>query len=108
MGGLVMVRPPLMVIYDLDVRGSGCALRPFKANPPPYVDADAELSDAFPLQGLKTVAWQGLQVGQARCGVQNFQPLIALPLESLELPDKLSYRERFRPFVPVTQNHASS
>src|SRR5271170_2503479 len=34
----------LLIVHDLDVRRPGVALRPFEANPPLQIDADAELA----------------------------------------------------------------
>jgi len=56
---------------------------------------------------LQTELWSSHSAafGISGCSRQNFQPLVALKLEPLKLADKLACRERFRPFVPVTQNH---
>jgi hypothetical protein len=96
-----------MVIHDLDVQRPGRSFRPLEANPPLPVDADAELPGTIALQSLKVVARQGAQIVQAGCGLQNFQPLVALSGKPLKLTDELAGRKRFRPPVSVAQNHAA-
>jgi hypothetical protein len=61
-----------MVIDDLHISRSRRPLRPFKANPPLIVDADAVLALAVTGQRLKAVAWQRGKVPQA-CG--RFKPI---------------------------------
>jgi len=54
-----------MVIYDFHICGPRRAVRPFEANPPLPIDADAELPGAVALEGLEAVTRHASQVVQA-------------------------------------------
>jgi len=45
-----------MIIDDLDIDGTGGTFRPFEANPPLVIDADAVLALSVPSQRFETVA----------------------------------------------------
>jgi len=94
-----------MIVYNFNVRRAGCILRPFKANPPLHVDADAELPGPVAFKAFKAVAGQSPQVLETCRGVQYFETLPGLPVETLKLPDKFAPRENLGSFVPVAQYH---
>ncbi len=77
-----------MIVDDFDIRRTRGTARPFKAKPPLHVNADAELPLPVTMQCLKAVARQGAQIIQTRRGLQNFEPLIGLPVKPLKFPDK--------------------
>jgi len=95
-----------MVVHDFDVRRACCVLGPLEANPPLHVDTDAVLPCPVAFQAFETVAGQSPQVFKASRGVQNFEALVCLPVETLKLPDKFALCESFGSFVAVVQNHA--
>jgi hypothetical protein len=59
-------------------------------------------------QGLEAIAGHGPQILKTRCGVQHFETLVSLSVETLKLPDKFAARIGFGSFVAVAQNHAFS
>ena len=95
-----------MVVHDFDVRRACCVLGPLEANPPLHVDADAVLPCPVAFQGLEAVAGQAPQILKTRRGVQNFETLVGLSVETLKLPDKFAARKGLGSFVAVAQNHA--
>ena|SRR5271166_1543109 len=97
-----------MIVDDLDVRRADCVLGPFEANAPLHVHANAELPRPVAFQGFKTIAGQGPQILETCRGVENFEALVGLPVETLKRTDKFAARKRFGPFAPVAQNHANS
>ena len=94
-----------MIIYNLDLRWPGSALRPLEANPPLGIDADAVLAAPVAAKRLQTVARQAAQIVEARRGLQNFKALPRLPVEALKLPDERAIGEGLGPFVAEAQNH---
>ncbi len=108
-----------MVVYDFDVGRACGVLGPLEANPPLHVDADVVLSCPIAFEGLKAVAGEAPQILKTRRGVQNFETLVRLPVETLKLPDKFAARKSFGPLrsqyvdfgsssIPVLQRPACS
>src|SRR5271168_2863174 len=94
-----------VIVDDFDIRPACGVLGLLEADPPLQVDADAVLAASLPLQGLEAVAGQGPQVLEVRCGVQDFEALVGLAGEALELPDQLAAGESLGPLVAVAQDH---
>jgi hypothetical protein len=61
-----------VVIGNLDVDWTGCAMGPLKADSPLVVDTDAVLALPISLQGFQPVARQSGEIFQARRRIQSF------------------------------------
>ena len=59
-----------MIIDDLDIDGTGGTFRPFEANPPLAIDADAVLPLAVAPKRLQTITWRRLKIAQFSGAVQ--------------------------------------
>jgi hypothetical protein len=84
-----------MAVHDFDVRRAGCVLGPLEANAPLHVDAYGVLPCPVAFQGFQAVAGQAPQVLKTRRGIQNFETLVGLSVETLKLPDKFAACLRF-------------
>ena len=82
--------PSRVVIGNLNVEWAVPICRPFKADSPLLVDADAELSLAIAAQGFKTIARQPHQIVPVYCSFQQIQSPFGLILECLKFPDPLA------------------
>jgi hypothetical protein len=58
-----------VIIDDLDIDGAGRAVRPFEADPPLIIDADAVLPLTVALERFQPVTRQDSKVLQARSGL---------------------------------------
>ena len=94
-----------MVIDDFNIGRAGCFGGPFEADPPLLIDTDAELTGPVAAQALQPVAGKGMQRLKAGRGVQNFQALGRLSLETLKRADERSLRESLGSFVAEAQDH---
>ena len=96
-----------MVIDNLDIRWTGSAFRPFKANSPLIVDPDAILALSISLQRLKTVARQNSQISELNGGLQTIQVQPRSPYDTRECLDMLAGREIRGALVPIADDHKS-
>jgi hypothetical protein len=94
-----------MVIDNLDIRRAGGALRPFKANPPLIVDADAVLALSISSQHFKTVARQHGKISERNGGFQTIQLHARSPFDTGERLDTFPGRKILRPLVPIADDH---
>ena len=94
-----------MVINDLHPGRTRGALRPFEANPPLIVHADAVLPLSISFQSFETVAGQRSEIfeGDGRFQTVQLQPCGAF--DTRERLDTFAGREIRRPLVPITDNH---
>jgi hypothetical protein len=102
-----MVIASLVIIDNLNIRGAAYAARPFKANPPLIIDANAESTKAIALQSFEPVAPQHPQLIQVPSRVKDFKTPVSLPREALKLADKTALGKNVSPFVPIAQDHDS-
>ena len=61
-----------------------------------------------PFRASRRLLGKRPQILKTRRGVQNFETLVGLSVETLKLPDKFTARKSFGSFVAVAQNHAIS
>jgi hypothetical protein len=73
-----------MIVHNLDIMHMSVA--PSKTDAPSFIDADAVLADAIPLQGLQVVSPYGGQIIKTRCRIEPAKPLLRRPLDALKLP----------------------
>src|ERR1700726_820305 len=104
MGVRAMMRL-LMIIDNLDVDRPGRAFRPFKADPPLVIDANAVLTLPVALQPFQPVARQRSEVFQVRRSVQPVQPNFSLPGKTGELPNDVAVGKALGPLIQVTDDH---
>jgi hypothetical protein len=97
----------LMIIDNLDIDRSGRAFRPFKANPPLVIDANAVLTLTVALQPFRPVTGQRSEVFQARCSVQPVRPIFSLPGKTGELPNDVAIGKTLGTLIPVADDHRS-
>jgi hypothetical protein len=102
-----MVIASLVIIDNLNIRGAARAARPFKADSPLFIDANAELASAIALQGFEPTAPQHPQLIQVPSRVKDFTASVSLPREALKLADKTALGKNVSPFVPIAQDHDS-
>jgi hypothetical protein len=106
MGVRAIVRFLSVVIHDLDVRRAALSIRPFKANSPLHVDANAVLALSVALQAFERIRGQCPKISEARGRFENVEALFRLALDALEVPDAPTFREVPGPFVAVASDHA--
>jgi len=94
-----------MIVHDLDIAWTFSTMWPFETKPPLLIDPYAELSSPIAAQRFEPVRRQGTQIGETRRGIQDFQPLIGLLGETLELADKLALRKSSSSLVAIAQDH---
>ena|ERR1035441_5784213 len=80
-------------------------LRPFEANPPLIVDADAVLALSISPQHLKAVARQHGKISKRDGGFQTIQLHPCSSLDARERFDTFAGREVRRPLVPIADDH---
>src|SRR5262245_10896609 len=88
MAGLDIVQRSSMIVDNLDIGRSGRAARPFEADTPLHVDADAVLASAIGLQCFQPIAPECLQLIEAHRCVEDFQSAVSLPRKALELANE--------------------
>lgn len=95
----------LVVVHDIDGGWPKCTGRPFKADSPLHVDADAELALSVAVQGFRTAAGQCPQIVEPGRRRQHFEVYVSLSGEALKLANRFALREGLGAFVPIVQNH---
>src|SRR6478609_6552836 len=92
---------PSAVFDDLDVEWTRLTIRPFEADAPLIVDANAELPGTITVQRFQAIARQRPKCVFVDGGFQNFQAPISLMLEALKLLDTSSGRKSCRPPISI-------
>jgi hypothetical protein len=95
-----------MIIDDLDIDGTGGTFRPFEANPPLVIDADAVLAVPVAPERFEPIAGQSGKVFQARCGFEPVESEFGLSPETL--PNVLTIGKTFGFSVPVFDDHRNN
>ena len=95
-----------MVIHNLHIAWSGRLVRPFEADPPPIVDANAVLALAITHQYLEPVTRQRSDVLQRARRFKAVELQARGPLDSEERLDPLSRGEVSRALVPVSYDQS--
>jgi hypothetical protein len=94
-----------VVIDNLDLRWPGLSVRPFKANPPPVIDANTILSLPITSQRLKMITRKSAKIGDPG---RRFQPVQLQPSGSFNTGESLyplARREVSRALVSVADDH---
>src|SRR5208337_1724265 len=94
-----------VIVHDLDVAWPGLAHFPLETNPPLRVNADAVLAGPIAAQGLEPVAWQGPQILKTGRGIEDFEPFVGLPGETLKSLQGLAIGEPARALIAVADDH---
>jgi len=94
-----------MVVNDFNINRTGRSLRPFKANPPLIIDADAELPLAITMERFQPIASQRREIIQVACGLNPIKPNLGLTREARKLPNILAFRKAFRSVISEAHNH---
>jgi hypothetical protein len=72
-----------MVVHNFHIKRPWGSLRPFKANPPLVIDADAVLASAITLEAFQPVS-RGIERHETIRSVQSFKPQHGLFLKPLK------------------------
>jgi hypothetical protein len=99
-----MVLAPSMVANDLNVARCRLTVSPLEANSPAIVDPDAVLAHPITDQRFEAVTRQHHECSLVWCGVQDFQLLVCLARERLELADSFTSSKPSRALVPIFAN----
>jgi hypothetical protein len=94
-----------MIIDDLDIDGTGGTFRPFEANPPLVIDADAVLALAVALERFEPIAGQSGKVFQTRRGFEPVESDFGLSPKAGKLPNVLTIGKTLGFSVPVIDDH---
>jgi hypothetical protein len=78
-----------MIIHNFHIKRPGRTRRPFKANPPLVINADAVLAFAISLEDFKPVSG-GVKRQETIRRVESFEPQHGLPLKSLKCLNPLA------------------
>ena len=95
----------LMIIDNLDIRWTGSAFRPFEANPPLIVDADAVLASSVSFQRFKPVARQNGEIFQLDGRLETVQLQPRGTFDTGECFDTFAGGEIGRALVPIADDH---
>ena len=93
-----------MMIHNFHIKRPRGALRPFKANPPLIIDADAVLALADTLKGFKPISG-GVKGHETIRSVEPFEPQHSLPFKPLKRLDPLALKKLAGLFTPETYDH---
>ncbi len=80
---------------------------PLEAHPPFPVNPNAELALTIAPQSLKTIAGQHLEGFERIGGVQQAEPFLGLPRETLKLPNPIAIKKPLGAAVFEASNHAN-
>src|SRR5260370_32131414 len=105
MGVRAMCLTLSVIIDDLDIHRTRRPCRPFEANPPLVIDADAVLSGPVGFQGLQFVAAQCAEVSQTLRSLQTVETRFRLSYETGEFLDVIAGGEALGLLVPVAHDH---
>jgi hypothetical protein len=94
-----------MVIDNLDMSWAGGTFRPFEANPPLIVDANAVLAFSISSQHFKTVAGQHGEISQLNGRFQTIQLQARSTFDARERLHAFASRKIRCPLVPIADNH---
>jgi len=93
-----------MVVYNFHIERPWGVFRPFKANSPLFVDANAVLAFAITLQPFESVS-RGVQSHQSVRRMQPVEPQHGLPLKPLKCLDPFSLKKAACPLVAEIYDH---
>jgi hypothetical protein len=94
-----------MIVHNFHLKRPWGVLRPFKANPPLVIDADAVLALAITLKGFKPVS-RGIKSPETVRRVEPFEPQHGLPLKPLKGLDPLAFEKNAGLFISKIYDHS--
>src|ERR1035437_7606747 len=99
---------PLVVIHNFHIPRARGTVRPFEANTPLVIDADAVLAFAASFQGLEPVSRQNGKVAERQGSFQPVQLQASGPFDAQKSLDAFPGREGLSFLVPETNDHDRS